>query len=217
MRADESDLERALDHAPAMVLPGAPSAEHALLVASASIAGGFRTFVIDLATEQASDLLATLVTRHDTVVGCLAREDSCDVEDALSSGASFLLDASGGGVFGELARDRGCVWIPRINTIERSARRVRDDERWGWYEPGGDQSFHDVRAASTERHWLAGPSIPGNRVAEWIDAGARAVVLSEAIYSDELLQRGDRRSIRDYAAAVHREATRASRVARRRG
>jgi 2-keto-3-deoxy-6-phosphogluconate aldolase len=217
MDADASDLQRVLDHAPAMVLPSAPSPEHALLIASASIAGGFRTFVIDLATDSASDVVASLVTRHDTVVGCLAREASQDVQDALASGAAFLLDATDGSAFAELASEKGCVWIPKIATAERSARTCHADERWGWYEPGGDQSFHEVRGAGGPRHWLAGPGIPGNRIEEWIDAGARAVVLSEAIYSQELLLQGDRRSIRDYAAAVHREATRASRVARRGG
>ena len=60
MRGDEGDLERVLDHAPAMVLARVPGAEEALLVSSASIVGGFRALVIDLATADAVEILRPL-------------------------------------------------------------------------------------------------------------------------------------------------------------
>jgi len=217
MRADEHDLDRVLDHAAGMVLTPSTSALDAMLVASSSIAGGFRALVVDLATESAVDLVGSLTTRHDTVIGCLTRQGVEGVAEALSAGAAFVLDAGDDEDVALLVSQAGRVWIPRIVTEERAGVRRRDDERWGWFEPGVETSFEHVVGSSVGRHWLAGPGVAGNRIDEWSDAGARAVVLAEAIYSQNLLEQGDRRAIRDYAAAVHREATLIASAARSRG
>ena len=217
MRADSADLDRVLDHAAGMVLTPTTSAQDAMLVASSCIAGGFRTLVVDLVTESAVDLIGSLTTRHDTVIGCLTRDGVTCVEQALDAGVAFVLDASDDRNVADLVEQRGGVWVPRIVTVERAAERRGDTEAWGWFEPGGESSFEDIVDASLDRHWLAGPGVAGNRIDEWSAAGARAVVLAEAIYSENLLEQGDRRAIRDYAAAVHRETTLIASVARSRG
>ncbi len=217
MRADSADLERVLDHAAGMVLTPTTSAQDAMLVASSCIAGGFRALVVDLGTESAIDLIGSLTTRHDTVIGCLTRDGVSDVVGALGAGAAFVLDASDDPEVASIVEQRGGVWVPRITSPERAGQRIRETEAWGWFEPGGASSFEDVVGASVERDWLAGPGVAGNRIDEWSAAGARAVVLAEAIYSQNLLEQGDRRAIRDYAAAVHRETTLIASVARSRG
>ena len=188
-----------------------------MLVASSSIAGGFRALVVDLASESAIDLVGSLTTRHDTVIGCLTADDGHGVKEALAAGAAFVLDAGDDPSVAELARDAGRAWIPRIVSADRAAVHRITGESWGWFQPGGEASFESLAEASAARSWLAGPGIAGNRIGEWSDAGARAVVLSEAIYSQKLLEQGDRRAIRDYAAAVHREATLIASAARSRG
>lgn len=217
MRADEHDLDRVLDHAAAMVLMPDTSAQDAMLVASSSIAGGFRAFVVDLANESAIDLVGALTTRHDTVIGCRTAGDVPLLEEGLAAGVAFVLDAEDDEAVAKLVRDAGRVWIPKIVSVERAGRHRCEGESWGWFEPGGEASFEQLVEASAARSWLAGPGVAGNRIEEWSEAGARAVVLAEAIYSQKLLEQGDRRAIRDYAAAVHREATLIASAARSRG
>lgn len=217
MRATEEDLNRVLEHAAGVVLTPTTSAQAAMLVASSSIAGGFRALAVDLATESSVDLIGSLTTRHDTVIGCVCRGVGQDLTGALAAGAAFVLDYDDDDEVAELVRGSERVWIPRIGTAERARDRRTSWEQWGWYQPGAAASFDQVAGASAPRHWLAGPGIAGNRIEEWGSAGARAVLLAEAIYSDTLLEQGDRRAIRDYAAAVHREATLVAGVARSRG
>ena len=60
MRATEEDLNRVLEHAAGVVLTPTTSAQAAMLVASSSIAGGFRALAVDLATESSVDLIGSL-------------------------------------------------------------------------------------------------------------------------------------------------------------
>ena len=120
MLADEHDLDRVLDHAAAMVLMPDTSAQDAMLVASSSIAGGFRTLVVNLVSESAIDLVGALTTRHDTVIGCLASGDPQLLEKALAAGAAFVLDAADDEAVGAQVQEAGGVWIPRIVSPERA-------------------------------------------------------------------------------------------------
>ena len=54
--------------------------------------------------------------------------------------------------------------------------------------------------------------IGGDRLSAYFDAGARAVVLSEALYSRDLMAAGDHVSIRNHAAAAHRDASQHGRI-----
>lgn len=217
MRADEHDLDRVLKHAAAMVLMPDTSAQDAMLVASSSIAGGFRTLVVNLRSESSIDLVGALTTRHDTVIGCRSSGDPKLLEAALAAGAAFVLDPEDDAQVCAQVQAAQSVWIPRITSVDRAGQRRCHGELWGWFEPGGEASFEQVVGASLSRSWLAGPGVAGNRIGEWSEAGARAVILAEAIYSQKLLEQGDRRAIRDYAAAVHREATLIASAARSRG
>ena len=167
MRATEEDLNRVLEHAAGVVLTPTTSAQAAMLVASSSIAGGFRALAVDLATESSVDLIGSLTTRHDTVIGCVCRGVGQDLTGALAAGAAFVLDYDDDDEVAELVRGSERVWIPRIGTAERARDRRTSWEQWGWYQPGAAASFDQVAGASAPRHWLAGPGIAGNRIEEW--------------------------------------------------
>ena len=80
---------------------------------------------------------------------------------------------------------------------------------------GGLEQLRRLGEEHPELGVIASGGISGDRIGDWINAGARAVGLREALYSPTLVTEGASVTIRNHAAAVHREATRHSRIAKR--
>lgn len=206
-------LSQALDHTPAIAVVDASRADHGMHIGSACIAAGFRVVAVSMDTPQALDILASIMPRPEMVVGCSRVGSAAQAEAAVAAGARFLMAPTRDDSVGGIAAEAGSVWIPGAMTPSEVAACLASGASTVQLFPAGTLGPLHLRmlaAAFSGLECVAAGGIGGDRIGEWIAAGARAVALSEALYSPALLAKGDRMAIRNYAAAAHQEATRHS-------
>ena len=203
-----------LDHAPVVAHVKTETTAQALRVASACVTAGFQILAIDSLVPGATDVIAALAARADTVVGLWGPVTTSELDALQAGGGAFYLWDPVEAVLppSELL---GIPWVTsredaeRLDILSRGAmlcvRHVEGDE--------GMARWADIQDAVPGSTLLASGKIGGDEVGRLVAAGARGVCLSSALYSEALLRSQDYRAVRDYAAAVHREA---AQLARRR-
>ncbi|MGM0575792.1 MAG: bifunctional 4-hydroxy-2-oxoglutarate aldolase/2-dehydro-3-deoxy-phosphogluconate aldolase [Myxococcota bacterium] len=216
MEGRTEKLDRALDQAPAVVVIEADRADRAVDAADACLAAGFRAVAVATTIPDAPEVIATLAGRRGAVVGATLVETETGARTAVDAGAAFLVAVDMVPGVGEVAREAGAAWIPGAMT-PNEVRRARDaGARMVHLFPavtaGGPAHLGLLRDACPDVEFLAGGGIEGDRIGAWLDAGARAVALADAIYSPLLLAHEDARQIRNHAAAIHREVVRHARA-----
>ncbi|MEE2779514.1 MAG: hypothetical protein VYE15_03250 [Myxococcota bacterium] len=218
MRATAEQLERALDHTPAMAFLVADRPDQAMHVGAACIAGGFRVLGVHGSIPDADDLVAALTPRPDTIVGLVHPVSPDQVTASVTAGAAFILGSNQAEELKEASAT--ALWIPGMSTTDPLDLALTSSDTWLHLCCHGnlDESLERLKALSDrypERYIIASGGVPGDRIGSWISAGARAVGLREALYSPTLVAEGASVTIRNHAAAVHREATRHSRISKR--
>lgn len=221
MRAGAKEFEQALDATPAIALVEADRAELAMHAASACIAGGHRLIAVSARVPDFMELIRALVPRHDLLVGVAIPDDAESAAAAFADGACFVLAADVDAAVGEAAKSAGAVWLPGVLTPgEARAAKAAGAQHAHVYPVlggptlGGPALLRHLRRVAPGLALVVGGTQEGDAMESFIAAGARALVLDEAIASRELLAAGDMMAIRARAATTHREASRVSLKAR---
>ncbi|MCB9730517.1 MAG: hypothetical protein H6746_18750 [Deltaproteobacteria bacterium] len=216
MRGTARDFEHALDAAPAIALVEAERIDLAMHAASACIAGGHRLLAVSARVPDHLELVRALVPRHDLLVGVCMPASAADADAAMADGACFVLGADVDAEMAAAASARGAVWLPGVVTPGelRAAQAAGATHVHLYPALAGPQMLPLLRRAAPGLAWVIGGTAPADTMEAWMNAGARAVVLDEAIASAELLAAGDMMAVRARAAATHREASRLSLKAR---
>lgn len=205
------EFERALDHAPAIAVVGADRADWAMHAASACVAAGFQLLAVDSHTPEAAQIIASVAARPDMVVGLARTRTAAQVSEAQSAGARFVMGATGPSEVGEAARAEGLPWIAGALTPTEIERAVANGADLVQLYPigtsGGPMHVRLMADLFPGVSLVVGGGVGGDRMTAYFDAGARAVALSEALYSRDLMAAGDHMTIRNHAATAHREAT----------
>ena len=204
-------LDRALDHAPAIAVIQAERADWGMHAASACVAAGFQVLAVSEHTPSAPQIIASIAARPDMVVGLAHATQPSLALEAQSSGARFLMSALTNTDIGRVAKDHALPWIAGAwtpNEIEAALSAGADAVQLYPIGPaGGPMYLRMIADLFPSIAFVAGGGIGGDRLAAYFEAGARAVALSEALYSRDLMAAADHMSIRDHAATAHREAT----------
>ena len=203
-------FEQSLDHAPVIALIDVDNPEQAFRAGTACWAGGFRLVAISSHLDAAPGIISALGARADILVGLWDLKSMDRLEDFEKERIAFIF-----GVPSMLSQTQNAdfTFIPlthATNTFE---------EDWSSVCLSSIEQLGGVDAVRTQRE--RGPNsklfvqgrIGGDECATYLEAGARALILTNALMSPNLLNNGDYRSIRNYAAAVHQEATHLSRNA----
>lgn len=214
-------LAQALDHAPVLAVLDVGRADWAMHTASACIAGGFSVLAVAANTPSASDLVRSLLPRHGLVVGAAHVADEAQARELLDAGASFVMTVDADPQVGALILEAGARWLPSAMTPNEVRRAASAGARSIVLYPAYSLEPRFLRWArlglAEDVDLLAYGGLGGDTIGDWMAAGARAVCLSGALYSPELLGAGDFMAVRNYAAAAHQEATRHSRQVSRPG
>jgi len=203
-------FEQSLDHAPVIALIDVDNPEQAFRAGTACWAGGFRLVAISSHLDAAPGIVSALGARADILVGLWDLKSMDRLEDFEKERIAFIF---GGPSMLSQTQNADFTFIPltnAMNTIE---------ENWSSVCLSSIEQLGGIDAVSTQRE--RGPKstlfvqgrIGGDECATYLEAGARALILTNALMSPNLLNNGDYRSIRNYAAAVHQEATHLSRNA----
>ena len=218
MPTARADFERALDHAPAIAVVCAERADWGMHTASACVAAGFRALAVSADTPNAPQIIASVAARPDMIVGLSRARTAAHVTDAQTAGAAFVMSPTTTREVGIAARDATMTWITGALTpseIEHAAEAGADlVQLYPIGASGGPVYMRLMGDLFPDVPLIAGGGIGGDRLAAYLGAGARAVALSEALYSRDLMAVGDHMTIRNHAAAAHREATQHGRLHR---
>ena len=211
MSSSRAELERTLDHAPIIAVVCAERADWAMHVASACVAAGCQTIAVGAQTPSASQIIASVAARPDMVVGLARTHEAGQVMEAHEAGASFVMSPSCDLNVGEAAQGAGMTWIAGAltpNEIAGAAQAGADlVQLYPIATQGGALHVRLMVDLYPSIPFIVGGGIGGDRLSAYLGAGARAVALSEALYSRDLMASGDHMTIRNHAAAAHREAT----------
>ena len=209
-------LNRALDHAPAIAMVSAEQVDWAMHAASACVAAGFQLMAIGSDTPSGSEIVASIGARPNMLVGMARVRKVSSARDAVDAGAAFLMSATTNPDIGDIAKDAGLPWVPGAwspNEIESALKHGADMiQLCPIGSAGGPLHVRLMQDIFPETTFIAEGGIGGDRLSAYFDAGARAVVLSEALYSRDLMAAGDHVSIRNHAAAAHRDASQHGRI-----
>ncbi|MEZ4267337.1 MAG: hypothetical protein R3F39_13235 [Myxococcota bacterium] len=216
MRGGSKEFEQALDATPAIALVEADRVDQAMHTASACIAGGHRVVAISALVPDFMELVRALVPRHDLLVGVAMPDGAESVAAACRDGACFVLGADVDPAVGEAARAAGAVWLPGVATPGelRSASAAGAAHAHVYPALAGPALLRQLRRAAPALALVVGGTAETDAMEAWIAAGARAVVLDDAIAPRELRESGDMMAIRARAASTHRDASRLSLKAR---
>ena len=206
----------AIDHAPAIALIRAEVPEQALRAGAACWAGGFRLTALSAQIPSAPDILSALGARADLLVG-LWGIDSVDALDAFDLGrVAFAFGSLEGAEGVQTLEDTGVPFIPTCRDLEQARAKLEGGTSTLCLEEvsslGGPAAVADLIRSNPGAQIFCAGGIGGDELAPYIEAGARGLILTNALMSPSLLSRGDYRSVRNYAAAVHQEATRLGRT-----
>lgn len=209
-------LDHALDHAPAIAVVAAEEVSWGMHAASACVAAGFQVMAIGAETPGAPDIIASVGARPFMVVG-LARALSVEHAAAgIASGARFIMSPCTKGDIGAIAREAKIPWIAGAwspNEIEQALEAGADMvQLYPIGTGGGPVHLRLMRDLFPGTAFVVGGGIGGDRLSAYFEAGAHAVALSEALYSRALMAAGDHVSIRNHAAAAHRDASQHGRI-----
>lgn len=216
MASPRDEFDRALDHAPAIAVVSAERADWGMHAASACVAAGFQLLAVDIHTPEATQIIASVAARPDMVVGLARTRTAAQVTAAKAAGARFVMGPTGPADVGVAARAEGLTWIAGAMTPGEIERVAADGADLVQVYPagtsGGPVHLRLMADLFPDLPLVAGGGIGGDRMAAYFDAGARAVALSEALYSRDLMAAGEHMTIRNHAATAHREATRHGRL-----
>jgi 2-dehydro-3-deoxyphosphogluconate aldolase/(4S)-4-hydroxy-2-oxoglutarate aldolase len=216
MRAGAKEFEQALDATPAIALVEADRVDQAMHAASACIAGGHRLVAVSARVPDFMELVRALVPRHDLLVGVALPDDAASAAAAFADGACFVLAADVDAAVGEAAKSSGAVWLPGVLSPGEARAAQAAGARHAHVYPAlaGPALLRHLRRVAPGLALVVGGARESDAMESWMAAGARAVVLDEAVASPELLAAGDMMAIRARAASTHREASRLSLRAR---
>lgn len=212
MADGRSPLSIALDHAPAIALIAASRCDWAMHAASACVAAGFRVLAVSASTPQYDDVIGALVANPALTVGGARLFSGEQINTCAEAGAQFVMTL--GAVESDVLEAYGAQqsWIAQGMTpaevhgaFERGASAV---EVFPAAVTGGALYMRHLMDLFPQRDLIASGGIAGDRIGDYLEGGCRAVVLSEALLSEELMANGDRMAIRNHAAVAHREVTR---------
>jgi 2-keto-3-deoxy-6-phosphogluconate aldolase len=217
MKAALEELDRAFDYAPVMAWLDSPNAEWILRAFSACWTGGLRTFSLPMEIPQVASLLETMTARSEVLVGCSGVGCMEEVSLAADAGAVFVITHCVDVGLGRQIQDKGMVWIPEIKTDSDLGLAGELGAHLVHFacpaEKGGPVFIRNI----VETHPTLKPlvsGVQGNELVPYIDAGARAVALSGALYTTVLLEEGDNMTIRHQAAIIAKQATQHSVLAK---
>ena len=206
-----ADLQRTLDHAPAISIICAERVDWGMHAASACVAAGFQAMAVGAQTPQATQIIASLVARPDMVIGLCRALTRDHVVEAHEAGASFIMSPTVALEVGAAAREAGLVWIAGAITPTEVAQAIEAGADMVQLYPigtaGGVLHLRLMADLFPDLPLIAAGGVGGDRMTAFFDAGARAVALSEAIYSRDLMAAGDHMAIRNHAATAHQLAT----------
>jgi 2-dehydro-3-deoxyphosphogluconate aldolase / (4S)-4-hydroxy-2-oxoglutarate aldolase len=212
MPSTRADFDRALDHAPAIAVVCAERADWGMHAASACVAAGFQLLAIGADTPEAVQIIASVAARPDMVVGMARARTAAHVTEAHAAGAGFVMAATTSTDVGAAARAVEMTWIAGALTPTEIAHAATAGADLVQVYPagtaGGPVHIRLMADLFPEVPFVAGGGIGGDRMATYLSSGARAVALSEALYSRELMAAGEHMTIRNHAATAHLEATR---------
>ena len=212
MADGRSPLSIALDHAPAIALIAASRCDWAMHAASACVAAGFRVLAVSALTPQYDDVISALVANPALTVGGARLSSGEQVDACAEAGAQFVMTL-GSSKSDALETYRAQQsWIAQgltpsevYSALERGANAV---EVFPAAVTGGSLYMRHLRDLFPRQDLIASGGIAGDRIGDYLEGGCRAVVLSEALLSEDLMASGDRMAIRNHAAVAHREVTR---------
>jgi 2-dehydro-3-deoxyphosphogluconate aldolase/(4S)-4-hydroxy-2-oxoglutarate aldolase len=209
-------LDSVLDHAPAIAVINAERADWGMHAASACVAAGFQVMAIGADTPSAPQIVASVAARPNMRVGLARVRRPEQATEAAGSGASFLISVSTNAEVGAVARDVGLPWIAGAwspNEIESALLAGADMvQLYPIGSSGGPLHLRLMVDLFPSATFVVGGGVGGDRLAAYFEAGARAITLSEALYSRDLMAAGDHMTIRNHAAAAHRDAVQHGRV-----
>ena len=205
-------LNLALDHAPAIALIAASRSDWAMHAASACVAAGFRLLAVSAATPQYDDIISALAANPALTVGGARLLKQRQIEACKDAGAEFIMTMGAPACSAiDSFRDRES-WIAQALTpleiktaFDHGANAV---EVFPAAVTGGALYMRHLLDIFPGRSLIASGGVAGDRLGDYLEGGCRAVVLSEAILSEQLMASGDRVAIRNHAAVAHRELTR---------
>ena len=215
MTAQEA-LDSALDHAPAIAVINAERADWGMHAASACVAAGFQVMCIGADTPSAAQIIASVAARPNMTVGLARIRQPEQAAEAISAGARFLMSPTAHPEIGALAREANLPWIAGAwspNEIAQALSLGADlVQLYPIASSGGPLHLRLMVDLFPDTEFVVGGGIGGDRLSAYFEAGARAVALSEALYSRDLMAAGDHMVIRNHAATAHRDAAQHGRV-----
>ena len=209
-----SPFDLALNHAPVIGLIDVGSTEQIFRAATACWAGGFRLIAIPTRLESAPDIVCALGARPDLLVGLWDVGSESELE--AFEGCPYAFAFGQPSLDSEAVRVHSKPFIPIVRSLENGHGGYQRACISAVDAHGGVAYLSQQMQRSPVCDVFVQGRIGGDECISYIEAGARAVVLTDALMSSSLLESGDYKSIRNYAAAVHQEATRLSRKAQER-
>tara|TARA_B100000674_G_C37936946_1_gene960742 strand:+ start:1494 stop:2132 length:639 start_codon:yes stop_codon:yes gene_type:complete len=203
-----NSFEQSLDHAPVIALINVDDAEQAFRAGTACWAGGFRLVAIAASIATAPDLVSALGSRSDLLVGLWDVQTREELDTFDLNRVAF--------VFGTKAAVQAAQISGVPSVLITSKTGLADNAESALCIPNierldGIATVAEFKHETRNKDLFVHGEIGGDECASYLDAGARALILTNALMSPSLLNSGDYRSIRNYAAAVHQAATHLSR------
>lgn len=207
-RVKEAKFEASLNHAPVIALVDTQQTEQAFRAATACWAAGFRLIALGVSVPSAPQIVSAMGAREDLIMGVWGVRLAAQLAPYAGLPLGFAFGDAAGDLDEDLLRAceaQGVPFVPGAPGVHNEASLLNQcDARGGAEFVRGRVNEAPKRAFYVEGH------IKGDELDTYMDAGARAVVLTDALMSPGILERGDYRAIRDYAAAVHHHATQLS-------
>ena len=206
----KNSFEQSLDHAPVIALIDVDNAEQAFRAGTACWAGGFRLVAIAAGLDAAPGIVSALGARADLLVGLWNVQTPDELKAFEPACVAFMF---GSPELTNLERPVASPFVPIVTGPSAV------DSEWSQVcfaqteTLGGATFVGDYCQGRSSPELFVQGRIGGDETASYLDAGARALILTNAMMSPNLLKNGDYRSIRNYAAAVHQQATHLSRNA----
>ncbi|XP_057541108.1 uncharacterized protein LOC130818872 [Amaranthus tricolor] len=174
----------------------APSAEQALGAARAALHGGIKALEIVMSTPDVFEVLHQLVLEYPTMtlgVGTVLNAE--DAKVAMKVGAKFLMSpAMIKNVLAD-AHDHEVLYMPGAMTPTEILSAYNAGARIVKVYPisalGGLEYMSAIKKPFHHIPMVASQGIKLNLITEFITRGASAVVLSDAIFQKEAIDRGD--------------------------
>jgi 2-keto-3-deoxy-6-phosphogluconate aldolase len=200
----KGSFEASLDHAPVIALIDAVDPTQAFRAGTACWAGGFRLVGISADIPAAPDIAGALGARGDILIGLWGITSLERLHEFDLSRIAFVFGHSA--LSGTL-EDSSFAFIPSMGFEEaiEATYPTLCVERID--VSGGAQEVRSLQAKQPSREVFVQGVIGGDECATYLEAGARALILTNALMSPSLLTEGDYRSVRNYAASVHQAAT----------